>query len=94
MFQRSANWVIPKYDFGFGPVSRWAFRRVPGLRLALRGFIYTLVGETLLYSAMAGSALGRGVQKFSTHHMRKQIPDDAELRTDSRRTSRSAANAS
>lgn len=79
VFQRSANWVIPKYDYAFGPRSRWAFRHVPGLRLALRGFIYTLVGETLLYSAVAGSALGRGVQRFSARHLRTQI-SDPELR--------------
>ncbi|GAA1953972.1 NAD(P)/FAD-dependent oxidoreductase [Catenulispora subtropica] len=77
VFQRSANWVIPKYDYAFGPASRWAFRNVPGLRLALRGIIYTVVGETLLYSAIAGSALGRGVQKFSARHLRKQIADPA-----------------
>ena len=80
VFQRSANWVIPKYDYAFGPSARWAFRRIPGLRLALRGFMYAIVGETLVYSAIAGSPLGRLVQRFSKHHLRKQIPDDAELR--------------
>jgi cation diffusion facilitator CzcD-associated flavoprotein CzcO len=80
VFQRSANWVIPKYDYAFGAAAQWAFRRVPGLRLALRGFLYTVVGETLLYSAIAGNTLGRGVQKFSSRHMRNQIPADAVLR--------------
>ncbi|WP_370379287.1 flavin-containing monooxygenase [Catenulispora sp. GAS73] len=80
VFQRSANWVIPKYDYAFGAAARWAFRRIPGLRLAMRGFMYAVVGEALLYSAIAGSSLGRGVQRFSRRHMHKQIPDDAELR--------------
>jgi cation diffusion facilitator CzcD-associated flavoprotein CzcO len=80
VFQRSANWVIPKYDYGFGPASRWTFQHVPGVRLALRGFTFTVIGETLMYSAIAGSRLGRGVQKFSARHLRKQIPDNPELR--------------
>lgn len=79
VFQRSANWVIPKYDYAFGPGSRWALRNVPGLRLALRGFIFTVVCETLLYSAIAGSPLGRGVQKFSARYLRTRIADP-ELR--------------
>jgi cation diffusion facilitator CzcD-associated flavoprotein CzcO len=80
VFQRTANWVIPKYDYPFGPASRWTFKHVPGVRLALRGFVFTVIGETLLYSAIAGSRLGRGVQRFSARHLRKQIPDDPELR--------------
>ena len=80
VFQRSANWVIPKYDYAFGPLARRAFRTVPGLRLALRGFMYAVVGETLLYSAIAGSPLGRVVQKFSRRHLNRQIPGDADLR--------------
>lgn len=80
VFQRSANWVIPKYDYTFGPLVRSAFRWVPGLRLAMRGFNYAVLGEALLYSAIAGSSLGRGLQKFSKRYLDKQIPDDPELR--------------
>jgi cation diffusion facilitator CzcD-associated flavoprotein CzcO len=57
VFQRSANWVMPKWDYRFGRGHRVLFRSVVG-RLALRGFWFCF-GDFVLYAAVRGQPLGR-----------------------------------
>ncbi|MEU9456282.1 NAD(P)/FAD-dependent oxidoreductase [Streptomyces sp. NPDC048277] len=78
VFQRSPNWVMPKWDYGYGPVHRTLFRTAVG-RLAFRGGWFAF-GDTVLYSAVRGGRLGRLVEYLCRRQLRTQIPDPA-LRT-------------
>jgi cation diffusion facilitator CzcD-associated flavoprotein CzcO len=40
LFQRTAAWVLPKYDREISRAERWCLAHVPGLRRAFRAFIY------------------------------------------------------
>ncbi|MEV4896259.1 NAD(P)/FAD-dependent oxidoreductase [Nonomuraea sp. NPDC055795] len=52
VFQRTPNWVIPKPDAAFGPLTRLALHFVPGLQRAYREWIYRYA-EGTLYPALA-----------------------------------------
>ncbi|MFI1378658.1 flavin-containing monooxygenase [Embleya sp. NPDC020886] len=74
VFQRSANWVVPKPDRAYGPTARRVFRLVPPARLAVRGATY-LRGETAVYWAVRGDRRGTLVEKTARRHLAAQIAD-------------------
>ncbi|MET8763619.1 NAD(P)/FAD-dependent oxidoreductase [Lentzea sp. NPDC004782] len=73
VFQRSPNWVMPKWDYRYGPGHRALFTTALG-RLGYRGAWY-LVGETVLYSAIRGGRLGKLVEHLCERQLRTQIQD-------------------
>ncbi|GGO70977.1 flavin-containing monooxygenase [Nonomuraea cavernae] len=76
VFQRTPNWVIPKPDATFGPLTRLAFHYVPGLQRAYREWIYRYA-EATLYPALAqGWSVGLLKQR-ALRHLRDQVPDPA-----------------
>jgi cation diffusion facilitator CzcD-associated flavoprotein CzcO len=75
VFQRSANWVLPKWDYRFGPGHRLLFRSVVG-RLALRG-LWFCFGDFVLYAAVRGHRLGRVVDFLCRRQLRTQVTDPA-----------------
>ncbi|NUU19985.1 MAG: FAD-dependent oxidoreductase [Streptomycetaceae bacterium] len=79
VFQRSANWVVPKPDREFGRTARRLRDRIAPIRLALRALTYTR-GETVLYWAIRGGRLSRIAEYVSRKHLEKSIPE-GELRT-------------
>ncbi|MEU7687454.1 flavin-containing monooxygenase [Streptomyces spectabilis] len=75
VFQRSANWVMPKWDYRYGPAHQALFRTAPG-RLAFRGGWFALC-DTVLYSAVRGGRLGKAVEYLCRRQLRTQIADPA-----------------
>jgi cation diffusion facilitator CzcD-associated flavoprotein CzcO len=75
VFQRSANWVLPKWDYRYGPGHRLLFRSVVG-RLALRG-LWFCFGDFVLYAAVRGQPLGRLVEWLCRRQLRIQVADPA-----------------
>lgn len=75
VFQRSANWVLPKWDYRYGRGHRMLFRSVLG-RLLLRGAWFCF-GDFVLYAAVRGKPLGRVVDFLCRYQLRTQIPDPA-----------------
>ncbi|WP_214320274.1 flavin-containing monooxygenase [Nonomuraea sediminis] len=78
VFQRTPNWVIPKPDAAFGPLTRLAFHYVPGLQRAYREWIYRYA-EGTLYPALAQGWSAGLLKKRAMDHLRDQVPDP-ELR--------------
>ncbi|MEU7000615.1 NAD(P)/FAD-dependent oxidoreductase [Nonomuraea sp. NPDC046570] len=78
VYQRTPNWVIPKADATFGPLTRLAFRVVPGLQRAYREWIYRYA-EAVLYSALARGWSENLARRSALGHLRAQVPDP-ELR--------------
>ena len=75
VFQRSANWVLPKWDYRYGRGHRLLFRSVVG-RLALRG-LWFCFGDFVLYAAVRGRPLGKIVDWLCRRQLRIQIADPA-----------------
>ncbi|MEU4833736.1 NAD(P)/FAD-dependent oxidoreductase [Streptosporangium sp. NPDC023615] len=78
VFQRTANWVVPKPDAVFGPRMRAALHRMPLLRRAYREWLYRY-GENTLYPALAGGWSADLVRRRALEHLHAQVPDP-ELR--------------
>lgn len=78
LFQRTPNWVIPKPDAAFGPMTRLAFHFVPGLQRAYREWIYRYAEGTLYPALAEGWSVGLLKQR-ALRHLRDQVPDP-ELR--------------
>ncbi|WP_433517206.1 flavin-containing monooxygenase [Nonomuraea sp. CA-143628] len=76
VFQRTPNWVIPKPDATFGPLTRLAFRFVPGLQRAYREWIYRYAENTLYPALAQGWSVGL-LKKRALDHLRDQVPDPA-----------------
>lgn len=73
--QRTPPWILPRPDHVIPAWLQRAFRRLPGLQLALRGTIFAwleLLALALLHprSAFWARALAR-------HHLRRQVPSQA-----------------
>jgi cation diffusion facilitator CzcD-associated flavoprotein CzcO len=73
LFQRTAQWVLPKPDHSVPRAERWLMRRAPGAQRALR---------TAEYAAMEALGVGfrhpsllRAVQKVGTLHLRATVKD-------------------
>ncbi|WP_188187166.1 flavin-containing monooxygenase [Nonomuraea sp. SYSU D8015] len=74
VFQRTPNWVIPKPDATFQPLTRLAFRLVPGLQRVYREWIYRYA-EATLYPALAQGWSADLLRKRALRHLRDQVPD-------------------
>jgi cation diffusion facilitator CzcD-associated flavoprotein CzcO len=76
VFQRSAKWVIPKWDRQFGPVARWLFARGSWLQKLSR-LIWFVLAECIAYSPIRQGLFGRGLAALARLHLRRQIADPA-----------------
>ncbi|PPS73373.1 MULTISPECIES: flavin-containing monooxygenase [Streptomyces] len=77
LFQRTAQWVLPKLDHHIPKAERWAMRHLPGVRAAVAGLEYRAM-ETL-GRGFRRPELMRGVQALARGHLRATVRD-AELR--------------
>jgi cation diffusion facilitator CzcD-associated flavoprotein CzcO len=73
LFQRTAQWVLPKPDHPVPRAERWLMRRVPAAQRALRSAEYAAL-ETLGLG-FRHPALLRAVQKVGTLHLRTTVKD-------------------
>jgi len=76
VFQRSANWVIPRRDRAYTRLEKWLFRRVPPLRWLHRAWIYWSFEWRFLAFAK-DSRLGRKIAEAATKYMETHITDPA-----------------
>lgn len=80
VYQRSANWLLPKPNTPFSRSLRALFRKVPLVQKFMRFYTWAYA-ELLLYPAIKGTWFNRTLLKrMATGHLRKSIADDG-LRT-------------
>lgn len=92
VYQRTANWVIPKPRAEFGALTRWVLRRLPFLHTVYRSLTY-LVADTVLSPVIRRGWSFRPASWLARRHLRRQVPDPA-LRAKLTRTIPSAASGS
>jgi cation diffusion facilitator CzcD-associated flavoprotein CzcO len=79
VFQRSAKWILPKWDRQFGPVARSLFRRFTWSQ-KLGRVTWFLLAELIAYSPFRGGLFRRAWTAVARLHLRRQIADP-ELRS-------------
>lgn len=78
LFQRSAAWVLPKFDTEYSTTHKAVFKYLPPTRLAERFAIWSLF-EVLALALTDIPAMKTPVIALADRHRAKQVPD-AELR--------------
>ena len=78
LFQRTAPWVLPKFDRRISPVEKALYRKAPITQRALRGALYNTL--ELVQLAQRRPAVMDRIGKLVIRHMHKQV-DDPQLRT-------------
>ncbi len=80
LFQRTAQWVLPKPDYAVGPIERSAMRRLPFAHQALRGIEYTMM-EALGVGFRNPHPLMDAVQSVGRTYLRAVVRDPELRRT-------------
>lgn len=78
VFQRTANWVLPKPGSEFKALSRLLFRIVPGAQTAYRK-AWRLIGDSVLWPVITGGWSAPIVRAIASVHRRRQVANP-ELR--------------
>lgn len=76
VFQRTAAWVLPRWDQPYGVIRRWVYRHVPGLQRLSRWRVYwfnEIVGAGFLGSVRMQALL----RKLALYHLVRQVPAPA-----------------
>ncbi|MCW2991410.1 MAG: FAD-dependent pyridine nucleotide-disulfide oxidoreductase, partial [Solirubrobacterales bacterium] len=79
LFQRTPPWIMPHPDRAVKRWEKWLFRHVPITQKLFRAGIYTFF-ESRVFPFTRKPDLMKAGEKIALRHMRKLIPDDAELR--------------
>ncbi|MFI6368310.1 flavin-containing monooxygenase [Nocardia sp. NPDC050630] len=74
VYQRTANWVLPKPRTRFGPITRSAFAVFPILHSAYRAAIY-LGADRILGPIMTEGWSARPMNWIARQHLRRRVPD-------------------
>jgi len=74
VFQRSANWVIPRNDRKFSEADKARFRRHPLLVRALRAFIWSML-EIRFLAFLRESWFSRRMTRMATEYLHAQVSD-------------------
>jgi len=77
LFQRTAPWVIPKFDREIADGEKALYTRFPGAQKALRQFLYHLLELTQL--AQRRPRVMERIGRVAALHLKRQVPDP-ELR--------------
>lgn len=72
VFQRTAAWVLPRWDQPYGKLRTWAYRHVPGLQRLSRWRVYWF-NELVGMGFMGHKAMQRLLMRLSDHHLHKQV---------------------
>jgi len=76
VFQRTANWMIPRGDRAYTPTERWLFRHVPGLARLYRWFIWGR--QELLFPVMIGHPrFSERTREAALENLAEHVPDPA-----------------
>jgi cation diffusion facilitator CzcD-associated flavoprotein CzcO len=76
VFQRTANWLVPRNNAAFSPLRHRLFAHIPGYRLALRAYLY-LYGEFLFDAFRTGSWRNKLLKSVALKHLAAQVADPA-----------------
>ena len=76
VFQRTAAWVLPRWDQPYGAVRRWAYRHVPGLQRLSRWRVYWF-NELVGMGYMGAQWMQNSLKRLSGHHIRAQVESAA-----------------
>jgi cation diffusion facilitator CzcD-associated flavoprotein CzcO len=76
VFQRTANWLVPRNNAAFTKLRHRLFAHLPGYRLATRAYLY-LYGEFLFDAFRTGSWRNKLLKTVALKHLAAQIPDPA-----------------
>ena len=79
LYQRTPPWILPRRDRAITRPERWLLRHVKALQWLYRGWQY-LQWEWRYIGFSSMPWLIRAMQAMALRHLRRQIPDDAELR--------------
>jgi cation diffusion facilitator CzcD-associated flavoprotein CzcO len=74
VFQRTAQWVLPKADRGISAAEQALYRRLPLTQRALREAMY--YGFELGGFAQRHPRAIRGLQRVAERHLRRSVPDE------------------
>ncbi len=77
VFQRSATWILPKFEYRFGRAHQTMFKTRAG-RMFFRG-AWFVFGDFVAYSAIRGGRIGKILGYLCSWQLRRQI-QDPELR--------------
>ena len=78
VYQRSANWVLPKQDRPYKPWEQWLSDKVPVITKLYR-FKLWCRGDGLLYQIMRGNPLVTRIARWASMRNLKKIIKDPEL---------------
>jgi cation diffusion facilitator CzcD-associated flavoprotein CzcO len=76
VFQRTAAWVLPRWDQPYGAARRWAYRHMPGLQRLSRWRIYWF-NEAVGMGFMGWKPMQGLLRKLALQHLRRQVADPA-----------------
>jgi cation diffusion facilitator CzcD-associated flavoprotein CzcO len=76
VFQRTANWLVPRNNRAFTKLRHTLFAHIPGYRLTMRAYLY-LYGEFLFDAFRTGSWRNKLLKSVALKHLAAQIPDAA-----------------
>jgi cation diffusion facilitator CzcD-associated flavoprotein CzcO len=74
LFQRTANWFLPRNDRPYSTLARTAFRNIPGVMRLHRAYIYLQL-EMRFMGFKPGSRMSRWLDGFVRRELEKQVPD-------------------
>jgi len=76
VFQRTAAWVMPRWDKPYGRTKRWMYRHVPGLQRLSRWRVYWF-NELVGMGFMGSKRVQDMLRRLSNHHLQRQVADPA-----------------
>ncbi len=76
VFQRTAAWVLPRWDRPYGRVRRWAYRAVPGLQRLNRWRIYWF-NELVGVGFMGVKWMQAMLKRMAMRHLSAQVPSQS-----------------
>ncbi len=76
IFQRSANYVVPRFDRAYKPWEKWIFRNVPFALRLYRASIYWRL-EARFFGFFRDSWISRKVREGALAYLRDQVSDPA-----------------
>src|SRR3954454_15297995 len=79
LFQRTPPWIMPHPDRPVRGFEKWLFKRLPITQKLFRAGIYAFFESRVLPFTKKPDLMKAGEQ-IARKHMKKQIPDDPELR--------------
>lgn len=74
VFQRSANWLIPRGDYAYSDMQKRLFQHVPGLQRLYRGFLFLRL-EINFPMLQQDTWVHRFTRQLALRHLESQVPD-------------------